>query len=98
MTAAFPKITPAEAIDDVRWFDAYPGCKFRARRAPSGFWLIRKRGDVFLRTFTRNFTPVAETDPEIATLRFAAAWPELFFAKANRKSRQAGVRRGGGRR
>jgi hypothetical protein len=94
---SFSKIAPAEAIDDTASCDARPSRRFRARRTPDGFWLVRKSGTAFLRTFSRNVAPVADTDPEIATAWFAAAWPELLFAKANRKSRQAGVRRTGGR-
>jgi hypothetical protein len=93
-----PVVSTAEALDDDDWLDAHPKRRFRARRGPDGYWLIRKRGDVFLRAYTRNTVPVIDTDPEIATLWFGAAWPELSFAKANRKSRQAGVRRAGGRR
>jgi hypothetical protein len=43
---SFPKIAPAEAIDDTAWFDARPSRRFRARRTPDGFWLVRKSGRV----------------------------------------------------
>ena len=99
MTAPVPAVTVADALDDCAWFDGQPSRRFRARRSPGGaYWLVRKRGDVFLRTFTRNVIAVADTDAEVAAAWFSAVWSAILFAKANRKSRQAGVRRAGGRR
>jgi len=91
-----PQVTVAEALDDCAWFDGYPSRRFRACRAVGGYWLIRRRGDLFLWTFTRNVAAVADSDAEIATASYAAAWPELPFTRANRKSRQVRVRRAGG--
>jgi hypothetical protein len=98
MTAApFPEVTAALAVDDVYWFDAHPSRRFRVRRGPDRFWLIYKSGDTLRRASTCNAFAIPDTDAEIATLWFLAAWPELSFPKANRKSRQAGVQRAGGR-
>ena len=91
-------VSDRDAIDDYGWFDEHGGRRFRARRGPDGVWLIYKRGPVFLRTHTGNTGPISDSDPAIATAWFAAAWPELPFAKADRKARQAGVRRAGGQR
>jgi hypothetical protein len=95
--APFSKITPAEAIDDVCWFDAHPSRRYRARCGDDGFSLIRKSGDEFLQAFACYAAAIADTDAEIAPPWFAAVRPELSFPKANRSSRQAGVRSAGGR-
>ena len=94
MSGAFPPVSTAEAIDDACWFDVHPRCNYRAR----GGWLIRKvHDDVFLRTFSGNAEALTDTDAELGPVLFAAAW-QLSSPAANRKSRQAGVRRAGGRR
>jgi hypothetical protein len=64
------------------------------RDGRGGFWLIRRWGrDTLLRTFTRKGISLGDRDKDIATLWFAAAYPELF-AKSVRKGRKAaGARR-----
>ena len=98
MTAPLPVVTVADALEDCAWFDGHPSRRFRARHSPGGgYWLVRKRADVFLRTFTRNAEALANTDAEFGPAWFAAAFG-LSSPAADRKSRQVGVRRAGGRR
>jgi hypothetical protein len=91
---ALPKVTTEDARDDIDWFADHPARWFRARRVADGFWLIRRRSNTMLRTFTRQVLSVADRDKDIAPLWFAAACPDALFANSNRKGRRAA----GGRR
>lgn len=91
----FPLITSGEAIDDSTWFDEHPYRRFRARPDPAGLSLVRRRGDVFLRTFTHQpLHFVSEADAALASVWFETAYPELLAAKARHPARKAS----GGRR
>jgi hypothetical protein len=83
-----PAVSDADALDDSSWFDSHPHRRFRARRADGGWWLIRKRGAVLLRTFSPKGGHLSDSDRALAPLWFAAVYPELF-AKSARKGRQA---------
>ena len=81
---------------DTAWFDARPSRRFRARRTADGFWLVLLAGPNEWHRVPADLQPerrpAADTDPDIATLWFAQLGRSLLFAKANRKSGQAGVR------
>ena len=99
MSGVLPLVSAADAIDDVAWFDRHPRRRYRARRGEGGLWPIRKvHDDVYLRTISGTGEVLADTDAELGPNWFAAARPQLSFPKANRESRQAGVRHAGGRR
>ena len=91
-----PDLETGEASDDYAWFDRHHGRRFRARRGTGGLWLIRKRGEAFLRTFTTEVAAVADTDATVAAMWFSAAWPAEAFHNAQRNARRANDR--GGRR
>jgi hypothetical protein len=92
--SALPEAAAAEAIDDFRWFDAHPNRRFRARGSTAGVWIIRRRGDVFLRTLARSLPPSAkDSDAALGPAWFEAAYPGLLAEKAQRHARKAGVRR-----
>jgi hypothetical protein len=86
------QVSSIEAIDDACWFDRHPGRRFRARRSTGGLWLVRRRGDAFLRTFTTEVTAVADTDAAVAAMWFSAASPEEAFRNAQRNARRANAR------
>jgi hypothetical protein len=77
-------VTEIEAGDDRAWFFTHPGRRFRARRAATGLWLVRRTGDALLRTFAREVISVADRDKDIAALWFAAAYPDLFAQSMKR--------------
>jgi hypothetical protein len=84
-----PDVSDADALDDGAWFDLHPKRRFRARRGPDGFWLIRKRGDAFLRAYTRSAVPGTDTDAGLAPAWFESAYPDLLAAKARGRARKA---------
>jgi hypothetical protein len=89
-----PQVTAADALDDFAWFDRLANRKFRVRRTANLVWIIRRRGQVFLRTVTHHL-PVATVDTDAATapLWFAAAYPDISLQKAQRRARTAIKRR-----
>jgi hypothetical protein len=82
-------VTEIDAGADREWFITHPGRRFRARPDADGWWLIRRMGEVFLRTFSRNLVSVADRDKDMAALWYAAAYPEVLFDKSLRKGRKA---------
>lgn len=76
-----PTVSDLDAIDDVAWFDANSGRRYRLRPAPgAGFWLVRRRGrGVFLRVYAANLFSRERTDndPVLRTVWFRHAWPQL---------------------
>jgi hypothetical protein len=91
-----PAATDRDAHDDFAWFDQRPGRLFRARIAPGGLWLVRRRRSVLLRTFRPQQLelPLEDSDGEIGPLWFATAWLETSNRTAGKRARAAGVRRG----
>ena len=90
-----PRVAEAEALDDQSWFDKHPGRRFRGRRGSDGFfWIIRRRGEVLLRTVMRQpATPPEDVDRELAGAFFRAAYPGAPVAEVQRCARKALSRR-----
>jgi hypothetical protein len=82
-------VTELEAGDDRDWFLLRPQRRYRVRRTDGGWWLVRRRGDVLLRTFSATTLSIADTDKAIAVAWYSAAYPDQFFARAARRDRNA---------
>ena len=89
MVGEIPPVTEIEAGDDRAWFACHLQRRFRARPGAGGWWLVRRRGAVLLRTFSSTALALADRDKAIAPAWFAAAYPDEFFERAKRKGRKA---------
>jgi hypothetical protein len=81
-------VTEIEAGNDRAWFTDHPNRRFRARAGTGGAWLIRRRGDVFLRSFAQAPLP-ANTDIAAAFAWFSAAYPWWPVEQVQRRARKA---------
>jgi hypothetical protein len=86
--AEFPPATEADALSDRTWFANHPDARFRARVGGHGTWLVRRRGNALLRTFTPSAAPRA-SDKEIAPVWYAAAYPDRTIERAQRWAHEA---------
>jgi hypothetical protein len=89
-----PTVSAAEALDDGAWFDAHPARRFRARSARNLTWIVRRRGNVFLRVVAARPLLPGDTDAALGPAWFESAYPDLLAAKARRRARKVS----GGRR
>jgi hypothetical protein len=86
---ALPPLPRGIFAADQAWFADHPHRRFRRH----GSWIIRRRDDHHPNVFLRVFTPGSvhqetETESELATAWFAAAWlgaPSVVVRKAARK-------------
>jgi hypothetical protein len=83
-----PGVKVADPLDDTCWFGSDRD-HFRARRAPGGVWLVRKRGDVFLRVFTKSTAAISDRDHELSAAWYIAAHPDWALEWVQKAARKA---------
>jgi hypothetical protein len=74
-----PEVTAADVSDNFNWFSARSGRRYRARQGAGGMWIVRRRGDVFLRTWSdaKELRTLPDRDDDLRPAWFFAAWPTL---------------------
>jgi hypothetical protein len=83
-----PKVTPElEAGDDRDWFADHPNRRFRARRGNRSVIIVRKAGDVLLRTVAPADTPIVDDDHNLAFSRGSVRATRIGTRKGSAKRR-----------
>jgi hypothetical protein len=90
-----PAVSDGDAIDDSTWFDQHPHRRFRVRRVPGGYAVIRHTtSGVFLRTFAGADTAIADAASDLAILWFSCAYPSAHPEQVRKRALKA-LKQGG---
>jgi hypothetical protein len=83
-----PPVTGDAAASDRVWFAANPRRRYRLRKAPDGWWVIRRRlGGVLLRTYAVTIPSGIEQNPDEKSLRWL--WVETALVGLTSVEREA---------
>jgi len=96
LATALLAVSDIEAIGDADWFAEHPSRRFRARRGHRSVFIVRKAGDVLLRTIAPADTPVVDDDHNLAFAWFGACYPDWHperIGKAARKALKRGAKK-----